>query len=116
VVRRYHAGSRGRAFALDVAMSMGHKLARYGGARLSRRLRRSIPFVGTAIAVLTVASTIRRKGVVSGTLDTGLNAMPIVGLVKNAIEVFRGRDYFPDRYPSGRYTADGRPGAKVSGR
>jgi hypothetical protein len=62
-----------------------------------------MPIVGTAIAVATVASTIRRKGVVSGTMDTGLNAMPVVGLVKNAIEMMRGRDFFPDRYPVGRY-------------
>ncbi len=38
----------------------------------------------------------------SGTMDTGLNAMPVVGLVKNAIEMMRGRDFFPDRYPAGR--------------
>jgi hypothetical protein len=61
-----------------------------------------MPIVGTAIAVATVAATIRRKGVVSGTMDTGLNAMPVVGLVKNAIEMVRGRDFFPDRYPAGR--------------
>jgi hypothetical protein len=50
------------------------------------------------IAVATVASTIRRKGVISGTLDTGLNAIPLVGAFKNVIEVARGRDFFPDRY------------------
>jgi len=60
-----------------------------------------MPVLGAVIAVATVASTIRRKGVVSGTLDTGLNAMPVVGLVKNAVEMMRGRDFFPDRF-SGR--------------
>lgn len=79
-------------------MSIGQKLTRWGGARLSRRLRRSLPIVGTAIAAATVLSTIRRKGVVSGTLDTGLNAMPFVGALKNAVEIVRGRDFFPDRY------------------
>lgn len=97
-------------------MSIGQRMARYGGARLSRRLRRSIPIVGTAIAVLTVASTIRRKGVVSGTLDTGLNAVPGIGLLKNAMEVFRGRDFFPDRYPEGRYAPDGTPLPRVTAR
>ena len=67
---------------------------------MSRRLRRSVPILGTAVALATVASTIRRKGVVSGSLDTGLNAVPFVGLFKNAIEVMRGRDFFPDRYPA----------------
>ena len=81
-------------------MSMGNRLARWGGMRLSRRLRRSIPILGTAIAVATVVSTIRRKGVVSGSLDTGLNATPFVGAVKNVAEMIRGRDFFPDRYPA----------------
>lgn len=81
-------------------MSTGHRLARYGGMRLSKRLRRSVPVVGAVIAVATIFATIRRKGVISGTLDTGLNAVPVVGAVKNAFEVFRGRDFFPDRFPA----------------
>ena len=81
-------------------MSIGNRLARYGGMRLSRRLRRSIPILGTAIAAATIFSTIRRKGVVSGTLDTGLNATPVVGALKNVAEMVRGRDFFPDRYPA----------------
>jgi hypothetical protein len=81
-------------------MSIGNRLARWGGLRLSRRLRRSIPILGTAIAVATIVSTVRRKGVVSGTLDTGLNATPFVGALKNVAEVIRGRDFFPDRYPA----------------
>jgi hypothetical protein len=56
-----------------------------------------MPIIGTAIAVATVVATVRRKGLVSGSLDTGLNAMPFVGAIKNAIEVVRGRDFFPDR-------------------
>ncbi|MDQ3418534.1 MAG: hypothetical protein M3541_07080 [Acidobacteriota bacterium] len=78
-------------------------MARWGGMRLSRRLRHSLPIIGTAIAVATVVSTVRRKGVVSGTLDTGLNAVPLVGALKNIAEVVRGRDFFPDRYPASRY-------------
>jgi len=79
-------------------MSIGQKLTRWGGARLSRRLRRSVPVLGTVIAIATIGATIRRKGVVSGTLDTGLNATPFVGALKNAVEILRGRDFFPDRY------------------
>ena len=76
---------------------MSNRVVRWGGARLSRRLSRSLPWVGTAIALATVFSTIRRKGVVSGVLDTGLNAMPVVGAAKNVVELARGRDFFPDR-------------------
>jgi len=67
---------------------------------LSRKLRRSIPIVGTIIAAATIFSTVRRKGVISGTLDTGLNAMPFVGTLKNVAEIIRGRDIFPDHHPS----------------
>jgi hypothetical protein len=79
-------------------MNITRHVASWGGARLSRRLTRSLPWVGAVIAVATVASTIRRKGVISGTIDTGLNAIPFVGATKNVIEIARGRDFFPDRY------------------
>jgi hypothetical protein len=65
--------------------------------RLSRRLSRSVPVVGAAIAAATVFSTMRRKGMLGGALDTGLNAIPFVGAAKNVIEYARGRDFFPDR-------------------
>jgi hypothetical protein len=64
---------------------------------MSRRLSRAVPILGAAIAAATVVATMRRKGVISGALDTGLNAMPGIGAAKNIIEVARGRDFFPDR-------------------
>ena len=69
---------------------------------MSRRLRRSLPWVGTALAVATVFSTIRRKGVIGGVFDTGLNAMPLLGTAKNVVELARGKDFFPDRPMPGR--------------
>ena len=60
-------------------------------------MSRSIPILGAAIAAVTVVATMRRKGVISGVLDTGLNAMPGIGAAKNVIEIARGRDFFPDR-------------------
>ena len=85
-------------------MTMTRRVAHWGGARLSRRLSRSLPWVGV-LALATVASTIRRKGVVSGSLDTGLNAIPLVGAAKNVLEIALGRDIFPDRYGAKpRYT------------
>jgi hypothetical protein len=68
---------------------------------MSRRMSRSLPVIGAAIAVVTVASAMRRKGVISGTLDSVLNAVPFVGAAKNAVEVVRGRDFFPDRFGPG---------------
>lgn len=80
-------------------MAISNRLTRWGAARLSRRLSKSLPFVGAAIAAATVVATMRRKGLISGALDTGLNAMPGIGAAKNIIEVARGRDFFPDRPP-----------------
>ena len=79
-------------------MGMTNRVARWGGARMSRRVAKSLPWIGAAIAVGTAVSTMRRKGVISGALDTGLNAIPFLGAAKNAAEVVRGRDFFPDRY------------------
>jgi hypothetical protein len=89
------------ALAPPMAMTMTQRIARWGGARLSRRVSRSLPWIGAAVAIVTVASTMRRKGVISGALDTGLNAVPFVGAAKNVLEVARGRDFFPDRYGPG---------------
>jgi hypothetical protein len=70
-------------------------------------MRRSIPILGTAIAVATIASTVRRKGLVGGSLDTGINAVPFVGALKNGVEILRGRDFFPDRSPAASRPAAG---------
>jgi len=80
-----------------MCMTIGNHLTRWGTARLSRRMARSIPILGAAIAAATVVATMRRKGLISGALDTGLNAMPGIGAAKNVIEIARGRDFFPDR-------------------
>ena len=85
-------------------MTVGPRLTRWASARLSRRVARSIPILGAAIAAATVVVTMRRKGVIGGAFDTGLNAMPGIGAAKNAIEVVRGRDFFPDRQKVGSRT------------
>jgi hypothetical protein len=77
-----------------------NRMVRWGGARLSRRLGKSMPIIGAAIAVATVYATMRRKGLISGAFDTAFNALPFVGAAKNAVEVARGRDFFPDRMPA----------------
>ena len=77
--------------------TVSSRLMRWGGAKMSRRMARSLPWIGAAIAAATLAETMRRKGVVGGAFDTGLNAIPFVGAIKNGIEMVRGRDFFPDR-------------------
>ena len=78
-------------------MSIQQQALRYGQRRVARRLGRAIPWIGTAIALITIGSTIRRKGVMRGTADTALNAIPFVGGLKNLAEIVRGRDLFADR-------------------
>lgn len=84
-------------------MATTDRLVRWGGARLSRRMSRSVPWIGGAIALATVVSTMRRKGFFGGVMDTGLNAIPFVGAAKNTVELVRGRDFFPDREVVGRH-------------
>lgn len=63
---------------------------------LAKRVAKSIPYVGTAMTIGLIGSDIKRKGVVKGVLNSGLDAIPFVGLGKNAIEFFTG-DFFPDK-------------------
>jgi hypothetical protein len=78
-------------------MAKTGSVSRYAGGKLARRLTRSIPYVGAAIALLTLGSAIRRKGVVRGTVHSALDAIPFVGGAKNIAEAVRGRDFLPDR-------------------
>ena len=77
-------------------MARSTQIRNYAGKKLARRLARSIPWIGAAIAVVTLGSAIRRKGIVRGALHSALDAIPFVGGVKNVAEVVRGRDFFPD--------------------
>lgn len=82
-------------------MSTTGRLAQWTGARLSRRLSRSVPWIGALVALATIGVAIRRKGWLGGTIDTALNATPYVGAAKNAVEWARGRDLIRDRVPVG---------------
>ena len=78
-------------------MANAKPLTRYAGRKLGRRLSRSIPWIGTLIAIATIGSAIRRKGILRGAIHSGLDAIPFVGGAKNLAEAARGRDFFPDR-------------------
>jgi hypothetical protein len=82
-------------------MAIQQQALKYGQRRILQRLGRSLPWLGAAVALATLGATIRRKGVMRGTLDSALNAIPFVGALKNAAEVVRGRDFICDkRIPS----------------
>jgi hypothetical protein len=78
-------------------MSITKQASRYAQMRLARRIGRSLPWVGGAIAILSLGAAIRQKGLFGGSVDTALNAVPFVGAFKNAAEVYRGRDFIKDR-------------------
>jgi hypothetical protein len=80
-----------------VGVAISGQLMRYAGWRVSRRLVRSIPWIGGLIALATIGRAIRHKGVLAGTVDTTLDFIPFVGAVKNLAEAARGRDFIPGR-------------------
>ena len=80
-------------------MGMSRQLQQYASRKATRRLTRAIPWLGAAIALATLGSAIRRKGLFGGSLDTALDFTPVVGSIKNLAEAGRGRDFIKDRAP-----------------
>ncbi len=72
------------------------KLLRAGGWQVAKRVAKMVPLGGTVIAVGLVGHDIKRKGFAKGVLNSGLDAIPFVGLTKNAVELFTG-DFIPDK-------------------
>ena len=83
-------------------MAISTQLKQYAGRRITRRLMRSMPWIGGIIALATFGRAIRRKGVLGGTVDTALDFIPFVGGAKNLAEAARGRDFIPSRSPASR--------------
>lgn len=78
-------------------MGMTHQVKQYATRKATRKLTRAVPWLGALIALLTVGGAMRRKGVLRGALDTALDFTPVVGTLKNAAEVGRGRDFIRDK-------------------
>ena len=78
--------------------SIKRKLVHAGGWQIVKRGAKMLPFGGTAIVLLLVGSDIKRKGVVGGLVNSGIDAIPFVGLAKNAVELIRG-DFIADKDP-----------------
>ena len=76
--------------------TLKRKLFHAGGWQVAKRVAKTIPFGGTAVVFVLVGSDIRNKGVVKGLVNSGIDAIPFVGLAKNTIELFRG-DFIPDK-------------------
>ena len=72
------------------------KLVHAGGWQVAKRVAKAVPFGGTAVAIVLVGTDIKNKGVVKGLINSGIDAIPFVGLAKNAVELVRG-DFIPDK-------------------
>lgn len=90
-------------------MAIGRQLKQYAQRRLTRRLYRSVPWIGGVLALVALGDSVRRKGLIGGTVDVALDFIPYVGGVKNLAEARRGRDFIPDK-PRDEH-ARGRTGA-----
>ena len=78
-------------------MGIPQQALQWGRRRIARRMLRAVPWLGGIVALATLGATIRRKGVLRGTLDTALDFTPWIGGLKNTAEVLRGRDFIRDK-------------------
>jgi hypothetical protein len=72
------------------------RILRAGGWSLARRLIKPVPIVGSLFAVGLAGYEIKKKGLVRGVIDVGLDITPVIGTAKNVVEIFTG-DLIPDK-------------------
>lgn len=76
--------------------SLTRKLVHAGGWQVVKRAAKMLPFGGTLVVVGLVGHDIKRKGVVRGVINSGLDAIPVLGFAKNAVELVTG-DFIADK-------------------
>lgn len=79
---------------------IGRKIVHAGGWQVAKRVAKMVPFGGTVIAVGLVGHDIKKKGLLKGVVNSSIDAIPFVGLAKNAVELFTG-DFIPDKNGAG---------------
>jgi hypothetical protein len=89
--------------------SLKRKLVEAGGWMVVKRFGKSVPVVGTVLAIGLVGFDIKRKGLVKGVINSSLDAITVVGLGKNVVEIFTG-DLLPDKKRAGTDSNNGRKG------
>jgi len=77
-------------------LNLKRKIIHAGGWQIAKRVAKSVPYVGTVMAIGLVGYDIKRKGVVKGIANAGPDTIPFVGLGKNVVEFFTG-DLLPDK-------------------
>jgi hypothetical protein len=66
------------------------KVGRWVGLKLARRVARTVPVLGAVVSLAVLGEAVRRKGLILGLLDTGLDALPVVGALKGGVELLTG--------------------------
>jgi hypothetical protein len=67
-----------------------------GGWIAVKRFAKMLPFGGTFVVGALVFDDVRRKGLLRGVVNSGIDAIPFVGITKNAVEIVLG-DFIPDK-------------------
>ena len=76
--------------------SITRKVIHAGGWQVAKRAAKMIPFGGTIVAIGLVGHDIKKKGVIRGVINSGIDAIPVVGFAKNAVEIVTG-DFISDK-------------------
>lgn len=63
---------------------------RVGAWQVTKRLIKPLPLVGSAFAIGLAGYTIKKKGLIRGSIDVALNVTPIIGTAKTLVEIFTG--------------------------
>lgn len=74
----------------DTKREIAKKVAKTGGWVVAKRILKPIPVVGSILTIGLVGFDMKKKGVVKGAINSGLDAVPFVGTVKGVIEIFTG--------------------------
>lgn len=85
----------------ETKQTLKRKIIHAGGWQVAKRFAKMLPFGGTAVVIALVGHDIKRKGLVKGVVNSGIDAVPFVGLAKNAVELFTG-DFLTDRNQNGK--------------
>jgi len=70
--------------------SLKRRVVRAGGWKVAKRIMKPIPIVGTVMAMSLAGYEIRKKGLLRGAVDVGLDATPLIGTAKGILELFTG--------------------------
>jgi len=76
--------------------TLTRKVIHAGGWQVAKRAAKMIPFGGTLVAVGLVGHDIKKEGVMRWVINSGLDAIPVLGFAKNAVELVTG-DFIADK-------------------